>query len=216
MKSSAPDSRLFILVDLTLGGYSNITLAIDVLSVNVVAYSTTNQVKSYIFKDAPIAALNTLLFPETTGYLLPFTGNYFELASAAGKSREEIHLGHVLLNYAIAYLYVDSRKAESLLVIMQMVSEAARFKLIEQRVRSCMLEKGFLPDQEMLSLEDNWSRLLFEIQRSLNGVFNRSLSFEANETTPSWYTALGQTCCAKITPNQLEPTQAIPQEIYQM
>lgn len=36
-----------------------------------------------------------------------------------------------------------------------------------------MSEKGFLPDLEILSLEDNWSPLSFEIQRSLNGVFNR-------------------------------------------
>ncbi|KAB2623433.1 retrovirus-related Pol polyprotein from transposon TNT 1-94 [Pyrus ussuriensis x Pyrus communis] len=173
LKSSAPDSRFFTLIDLTLGGYSNITLSVDVFSMNVVAYSTTNKGKSYFFRDALIAALNTLLFPKTTGYLLPFIGNYFELESAASKSKEEIHLGRVPLNYAIAYLYVDSCKAESLLVIMQMVSEVARFKFIEQCVCNCMSEKGFLLDPEMLSLEDNWSPLSFEIQRSLNGVFNR-------------------------------------------
>ncbi|KAB2608684.1 retrovirus-related Pol polyprotein from transposon TNT 1-94 [Pyrus ussuriensis x Pyrus communis] len=134
LKSSAPDSRRFILVDLTLGGYSNITLAIDILSIEM-AYSSTNRGKSYFFKDALI------------------------VESIAGKSKEEIHLGRVPLNYAIAYLYVDLRKAESLLVIMQMVSEVARFKFTKQRVRSCMSEKGFLPDPEMLSLEDNWSPL---------------------------------------------------------
>ncbi|KAB2623431.1 abrin-b-like [Pyrus ussuriensis x Pyrus communis] len=109
--------------------------------------------KSYFLNDAPVAALNTL-FPPTTSFYLPFTSSYTDLEKAGRKSRWEIPLGLTPLDNAITALWEggDSKAARSLLVATQMVLEAAKSILVEQRVRDSIQDKGdFVPDAGILA-----------------------------------------------------------------
>ncbi|XP_048422707.1 abrin-a-like [Pyrus x bretschneideri] len=148
---SVLNSKPFILVDLSNRIGSTIILAIDKENTNVVAYVAGD--KSYFLKDAPVAALNTL-FPPTTSFYLPFTSSYTDLEKAGRKSRWEIPLGLTPLDNAITTLWEggDSKAAQSLLVATQIVLEAAKSIIVEQRVRDSIQDKGdFLPDAGILA-----------------------------------------------------------------
>ncbi|KAG5542148.1 hypothetical protein RHGRI_021868 [Rhododendron griersonianum] len=94
-RSSVPDSRRFVLVDLTNYNGNTITVAIDAVDVYVVAFRIRNQ--AYIFRDAPDASAT--LFTEIANRRpLRYSGNYGELERLSGRSREETDLGLNNLN----------------------------------------------------------------------------------------------------------------------
>ncbi|KAI8548689.1 hypothetical protein RHMOL_Rhmol07G0293500 [Rhododendron molle] len=173
-RSSVLDSRRFVLVDLTNYDGNTITVAIDVVDVYVVAFRIRNQ--AYFFLDAPNASAT--LFSEITNpnrHTLRYTGNYGDLERLSGRSREQTHLGLNNLDGAISGLWrsgaSDTQVGSSFLVIIQMVSEAARFSHVEYVVRRSITRvESFLPDPGMLSLENEWSSLSAAGQNSRDGV----------------------------------------------
>ncbi|XP_058220732.1 ribosome-inactivating protein PMRIPt-like [Rhododendron vialii] len=185
--SSVPDSRRFVLVDLSNNVGNTITVAIDVVNVYVVAFLVRDQV--YFFRDAPEAAFRTL-FKETNinHHNLSYSGNYVDLERRS-QSRELTDLGLSNLDHAISRLWYDrsdAAVASSFLVIIQMVSEAVRFRFIETRIRQSITSgTSFRPDPAMLSLENGWSSLSTAIQSSLDGVvFSRSVTLRSVSNNP--------------------------------
>ncbi|KAJ4851105.1 hypothetical protein Tsubulata_048266 [Turnera subulata] len=172
------DEERFLLVKLTNEpGAGSITVALDVTDANVVAYQAGHE--SYFFNDASNLAFSNL-FTRTEKKKLSFSGQYPELEKAATANRQGIDLGIPALEAAISSLYRSNRTpvntlARSLMVVMQMISEAARFRYVEQQVRFSNKSGGygsFRPDQSVLALESNWNLLSSEIQESYQRAFS--------------------------------------------
>ncbi|XP_010922360.1 ricin [Elaeis guineensis] len=187
--STVPDSQRFLLVELSNWGEASVTLAVDVINAYVVAYQAGDQ--SYFFRDAPDVAFSNL-FTNTERQTLSFNSSYPALQRVAGEDRENIDLGILALEEAISSLHRTSSvqqntQARSLIVSIQMVSEAARFRYIEQRVRQSITSGGyqtFRPDASMLSLENNWGALSTAIQESNQGVFCSPVQLQRPNYTP--------------------------------
>ena len=190
LRESVPDSEpyeRFVLVDLS-NTNDTITIAVDVVTLHVAGFS--NGEYSYFLADAHPAALN-YLFNDTTPFpKLRFGGSFSDLELAANQSREEITKGIIPLQEAITTL-IDTTtdrasKAASLIVIIEMVVEAAKFKWIEQRFRDCIQIKcTLITPPTSLILEEKWSDLSFEIQSSYNGLFRTTIEL-VDRTLEPW------------------------------
>ncbi|KAJ4829852.1 hypothetical protein Tsubulata_027930 [Turnera subulata] len=153
------DNERFLLVKLSNSPDTTITLALDVTTANVAAYQAGYE--SYFFNDTSNLAFSNL-FNGTYRKWLPFGGEYSQLEKAAAATRQVIDLGIFSLDRAITTLYVSNRTPEkslasALIVVIQMITEAARFRYIEQRVRfNFKAGTTFRPDLGMIQLENNW------------------------------------------------------------
>ncbi|XP_027352686.1 abrin-a-like [Abrus precatorius] len=171
--TTVEESHRYITVELSNSDTESIEVGIDVTNAYVVAYRAGTQ--SYFLRDAPASA-SDYLFTGTDQYSLPFNGTYGDLVSWAHQSREEIYLGLHALTHGISFLRSGSNdneeKARTLIVIIQMVSEAARFRYISNRVGvSIRTGTTFQPDPAMISLENNWANLSGGVQQSVQGTF---------------------------------------------
>nr|AJR10103.1 sebin [Triadica sebifera] len=165
--SSVPDNRRYLLVEIANSRNLTITLALDITNAYVVAYRVGNQ--SYFFSDH-VDPARSYVFTDTQQNILPFGSNYNSIGEPANTD-----LGIFPLDEAVSSLHGGRYQGRSLLVCIQMVSEAARFKYIERRVHwSIERNQRFRPDACMLSLENNWGALSTAIQGSDdNGNFTR-------------------------------------------
>ncbi|KAJ4834574.1 hypothetical protein Tsubulata_028472 [Turnera subulata] len=169
-----PIDQRFLLVKLFRVSDVPVTLAIDITTANVVGYRTERS-KSYFFEDTWDLA-SPILFIDTKKDKLPFKSTYSQLEEAAAARREDIKLSCYSLDSAIVTL--DDKEsyqeiAGALIVIMQVVCGAARFRYIEHQMyfnigRS---EIHFKPDAAMIELENNWNRLSTGIQQSYQKAF---------------------------------------------
>ncbi|KAJ0971763.1 hypothetical protein J5N97_019722 [Dioscorea zingiberensis] len=146
----------------------------------VVAYQAGDE--SFFLREAPDGA-HEQLFTSTTQYTLPFNGSYIDLQRHAEENRDQIRLGTTELIQAITGLRYPGGsnrvRASSLIVIIKMISEAARFNPILWRVRQ-HIDSGesFLPDTYMLNLETSWGSQSREVQQSIEGVFNSPIRLQ--------------------------------------
>lgn len=171
-RKTAADSLLFVLVDLTTTTSKTLTLAIDVTNVYVVAYRDKYQNKdraNFLLDASSVARKN--LFTGAAVRNITFGGSYSSLEGAAKQTRANIELGVSKLEYAIESVYGKQTingqlEAKFLLIAIQMVSEAARFKYIENEVVNSGLWGSFKPDPKMLSLENNWGTISEAIHKS--------------------------------------------------
>nr|AAR25551.1 lectin precursor [Viscum album] len=170
------DAQRFVLVELTNQWGDSITAAIDVTNLYVVAYQAAGQ--SYYLRDAPHGA-ERHLFTGTTRSSLPFNGSYADLERYAGH-RDRIPLGREPLLRSVSALHYPGgstrAQASSIIIVIQMISEAARFNPILWRARQ-YINRGvsFLPDVYMLELETSWGRQSTQVQQSTDGVFNNPI-----------------------------------------
>nr|2RG9_A Chain A, Beta-galactoside-specific lectin 1 chain A isoform 1 [Viscum album] len=170
------EASRFVLVELTNEGGDSITAAIDVTNLYVVAYQAGQQ--SYFLKDAPRGA-ETQDFTGTTRSSLPFNGSYPDLERYAGH-RDQIPLGIDQLIQSVTALRFPGgstrTQARSILILIQMISEAARFNPILWRARQYINSgASFLPDVYMLELETSWGQQSTQVQHSTDGVFNNPI-----------------------------------------
>jgi len=170
--STVWECERYFLVRLTNSSGYSISLGIDIINAHVVAYRVGD--RTSFFCDSPPNAWRCLGSKENDS--LPFGSNYISLQRTAKVlHRGEIPLGLTELNGAITNLYSDRdsrRVALSLLVCIQMICEAARFRYIEHLVRHSISEgEGFRPNGSMITLENNWDALSRAVQRSIGGAF---------------------------------------------
>ncbi|KAL7234375.1 hypothetical protein ACSBR1_017888 [Camellia fascicularis] len=157
----------FVLVRLSNG--VTVTLAIDVVNLYLVAFSGGDN-KSYFFNDRTALQYNNL-FTGTQKSNLTFTGNYISLEKQTGvRQRDQLPLGPTPLANAITSLWYGRSVAEPLLVVIQMVSEAARFKYIEEQVRKSITGRNtFTPKGLIVTMENEWGSMSKQVQLSRDG-----------------------------------------------
>lgn len=165
-----PPSRppKYIYVVLKSSEQKSITLGIAMSDIYVCGYSDSyqGQVRARFFNDAPPDAKQTL-FPDAKGSLrdenIGYDGVYSKIEQKAGKERERVELGITILNSRINKLAGKSKtdkdfvktEAEFFLIAIQMVSEAARFKYIENEIK----DGPSTPDPKAISLEGMWGKI---------------------------------------------------------
>ncbi|KAM1034816.1 hypothetical protein ACFX2A_039048 [Malus domestica] len=120
-------------------------------------------------------------------------------------------------------LRFEAPQARGLLVIIQMLSEAARFRYIENRVGGAMREynQPFYPDALTRSLETHWANLSQQIQRvkdpppANGGGLPRPVSMGSHEIGKHYVEVtlfdqyllkIGASGCCFTTPTQLIAT----------
>ncbi|KAI8024934.1 hypothetical protein LOK49_LG02G01484 [Camellia lanceoleosa] len=177
------DNDRFVLVNLING--DTVTLGIDVVNLYVVAFSSANN-KSFFFKDATTLQLKKL-FNTTKQTKLGYKSNYDSLEQQKGvKQRDKLPLGPTPLADAITRLWNGGSVAEPLLVVIQMVSEAARFKHIEEQVRKSITGRNtFTPKGLIVSMENKWSAVSKQVQLSKDGEhFINSVQLQDDDYKP--------------------------------
>lgn len=168
------DRLQFMYVKLQSAAENTITLAVKMDDLYVVGYSYKykDQVRARFLKlDSSIQqTVQANLFPEAknTDKNIGYEGSYVKLQNAANTEREKIPLGRQTLEtYINEIIYKDPTKqaaefrkteARLLLVVIQMVSEAIRFKYIENKIKD-NFSNGYYPDPRALDLENNWDKL---------------------------------------------------------
>ncbi|CAL8994066.1 unnamed protein product [Prunus brigantina] len=195
-REDVPDAQRFLLVDLTNSQGNTIRLAIDVVNAYVVGYAADG--RAYLLQENARdnrPPIHTLFRDATTRIDLGFDGSYTGLSrvareaverntprnrarNRAGASAhdntpvlEQIPMGRNELDTAISLLRSASsptNQALGFIVIIQMLSEAARFRAIEGLVRTRMRETydPLMRGIAMESLETHWSDLSEQIQRA--------------------------------------------------
>ncbi|EEF32949.1 ribosome-inactivating protein gelonin [Ricinus communis] len=186
-KLPVTSDKRFAMVILT-SSKSTTTIALDVINAYVLGFQVGK--KSYFFKDVAKDIYESKLFTGTTKARLPYGGSYQALF-IAGANREKVPLGISQLNNAIFQLikYASSPStadiASNLLVVIQMISEAARFKYIEKKLVE-KFNEDLYPKGDLLSLENNWGALSIAIQTSKNGKFSTKIALQ-DENYKTYY-----------------------------
>ncbi|KAJ6828928.1 uncharacterized protein M6B38_358980 [Iris pallida] len=180
-----------LLVELFDWNDKAITLVLNKTNVYVIAYQAKNI--SYLLRDT----LNNTQLYGSKPHRFSFTGSYADLQYVANENRENIDLGIKELAQAVHTLYYwsptdqsEKSVARSLIVLIQSVSETARFITIEKRVTNNIIDTGaairydkFRPGVGVISLETNWETLSTAVQRSKGGVFLQPITIKVNSTT---------------------------------
>nr|AAC49780.1 ribosome inactivating type 1 protein precursor [Iris x hollandica] len=164
-----------------------ITLVLNRVNAYLVAYQAKN--RYYLLSDTPA---NPQLYGSNP-HRLSFTGSYIALQNVAKTSRENIDLGINPLATAITTLHnwapptVETSVARSLIVLIQLVSETARFRAIEQRVTSSIIDAvtpirydSFRPGVGIIDLQTNWQTLSTEVQRAEQGIFLQPVKLQVS------------------------------------
>lgn len=191
-----PPTSTYLRIDLTVAT-GTVSLALkrsDLYVVGLLAKNDKNVNRAYYFNGQITSAQLDKLFPEAKGAanqqkITEYEENYASLEKAAKVTRKQAGLG---IGKLVTYLNAVNGKARQvqaeakfMLVAIQMVSEAARFKYIEQLVLD-NFPNGFTPDDKVIILERNWDRISEAIKVSKNGVFSPALVLKASEVTTTW------------------------------
>ncbi|KAK9732718.1 hypothetical protein RND81_04G017200 [Saponaria officinalis] len=182
----------FLRVNL-IASAGTVSLAVQRSNLYVAAYlakNGTNQFRAYYFKGFQITTnqLNNL-FPEATGVSnqqeLDYGESYPQLQRAAGVTRQQAGLGIKKLAESMEKVNgvarVEQDEALFLLIAVQMVGEAARFKYIENLVLitfDTAKEVEPVPDRVII-LENNWGLLSRAATTAINGVFQTPLDLKS-------------------------------------
>ncbi|CAK7340046.1 unnamed protein product [Dovyalis caffra] len=156
-KAKDPEQR-FLLVGLNVTKEKSITLALDV----------NNIAKDSLWKDAKERL--PIKYPSTYGGI-----------EGKANPRSKVELGIEKLKFAILSVFgkqqiKENLEAKLLLLSVQMVSEATRFKYIEKMILNSIERKGtyksFFPNPLVISLENGWEDLSEGVRNSKNGVIS--------------------------------------------
>ncbi|XP_074311523.1 ribosome-inactivating protein saporin-7-like [Silene latifolia] len=191
-----PPTATYLRIDLFVAEGS-VALALkrsDLYVVGLLAKNDKNVNRAYYFNGQITSSQLDKLFPEAKGAanqqkITEYAENYASLEKAAKMDRKKAGLG---INKLATYLNaVNGKKrqvqaeAKFMMVAIQMVSEAARFKYIEQMILN-NYPNGFNPDDKVLILERNWDRISAAIKGSKKGEFKTPLVLKSPEVTTSW------------------------------
>ncbi|KAK9135956.1 hypothetical protein Syun_015286 [Stephania yunnanensis] len=159
--TTVSDSERYLLLEIAESRGQTVTFAVNVTNVYVVGYRVGNQ--RYFFNESQPNAPDLLFTDATVTSPDRRSSNYNALESRAGATRTNIPLGLQVLLGAISTLTSRPEDPRSLLIVIQMISEATRYWEIESRVRNNV---QFNPDGYMIDLETNWGSLSRQIQIS--------------------------------------------------
>lgn len=198
MAEESPKTTKLLLVDLKASEGGTITIGINKVSLYVEGYLDKIKInnkevfRAHIFPDASSYAIKNL-FPEAppgdvNRVEMKYTSGYGDIQNKAGL-RSKVGLGIPQLNKFINKVYgkpLDVRtEAQLMLIVIQMLPEATRFKYIENMILENFYSFGYKPDPKTLSLEQNWQTITRGIQNSKNGVISPVLHLE-DDTNKPW------------------------------
>ncbi|KDP34676.1 hypothetical protein JCGZ_10881 [Jatropha curcas] len=176
---SVSKNQKYTTVELINSGNKKVTIGLNVLDLYVVAYKLENQ-NSYFFNDPKFKDATDYLFKDTKQNPLKISGNYESLKTQGG-DRETVYLGVGQLDSFIYTLYESTLPkdiAKPLVCIIQMVSEATRYKYIENEVVKHISDR-FLPKGDIISRENKWQDLSEAIQKSVADEFTKPVQLQA-------------------------------------
>nr|CAA66702.1 pokeweed antiviral protein [Phytolacca americana] len=179
----------YLLVKLQGANLKTITLMLRRNNLYVMGYSDPfngNKCRYHIFNDITSTERtdveNTLCSSSSSRVAMSI--NYNSLYPTMEKkaevnSRNQVQLGIQILSSDIGKISgVDSfpvkTEAFFLLVAIQMVSEAARFKYIENQVKT-NFNRAFYPDPKVINLEEKWGKISEAIHNAKNGALPKPL-----------------------------------------
>ncbi|GMJ04681.1 hypothetical protein HRI_004137300 [Hibiscus trionum] len=186
------DPKRYVVVEVS-NKSRNVSFAIDATTVYILGYRPGVGTSSYFFNDVSPVVQN-LFFQGTTRTDLKFDGGYGTLEKKAGvDSRDQIPLGFVELRQQIdnlndyTHLPGDNKQiAHALLVGVQMISEAARLKVIQQQLAALApvlaggSDKTLADPKELdvlIEFQNGWNQLSKAIQTANpNGTFRTSVT----------------------------------------
>nr|AAD32679.1 ribosome-inactivating protein 2 [Phytolacca insularis] len=188
----------YLLVALQDSSLKTITLMLKRNNLYVMGYADTynNKCRYHIFKDISNTTerndVMTTLCPNMSsrvGKNISYDSSYPALEKKVGRSRSKVQLGIQILNSDIGKIYgVDTvnekTEAEFLLVAIQMVPEATRFKYIENQVKT-NFNRAFYPNAKVLNLEETWGKISTAIHDAKNGALTKPLEL-INEDGTKW------------------------------
>nr|2QET_A Chain A, Ribosome-inactivating protein PD-L4 [Phytolacca dioica]2Z53_A Chain A, Ribosome-inactivating protein PD-L4 [Phytolacca dioica] len=194
-----PDSNLtpkYVLVKLQDASSKTITLMLRRNNLYVMGYSDlyNGKCRYHIFNDISSTEstdVENTLCPNSNSRekkAINYNSQYSTLQNKAGvSSRSQVQLGIQILNSDIGKIsgvstFTDKTEAEFLLVAIQMVSEAARFKYIENQVKT-NFNRAFNPNPKVLSLEENWGKIALAIHNAKNGALTSPLELKNADDT---------------------------------
>ncbi|KAL2939001.1 Antiviral protein MAP [Bienertia sinuspersici] len=157
----------YITVDLKINSKKWVTLAIDVIDLYIWGYQDkfNGTFRANFVSDAP-QDIRDKLFNATTTIKrsTTFASDYTSLQRYANIGRNELPLGLHILYDAITSVYgtpgdeLDgSTEAKFILIAIQMVSEAARFKFMEQPIRDNVNTDEVR--YKRVCFQNNWSKI---------------------------------------------------------
>ncbi|KAK8508117.1 hypothetical protein V6N13_055570 [Hibiscus sabdariffa] len=190
--------KRYVVVQLSNKG-KNVSLVIDATNVYLLGYRPGVGRESYFFKDVPQPVRN-LFFQDTTRTGLDFDSTYPGLEDQAGAYRDQFPLGFGQLRQKIDNLndynpfqgdkkekeFAKKQIAKALIVCIEMISEAARLKVIQQQLGALapVVEGG--PDKTLdhpkdldsiIEFQNGWTQLSEAIQNANpNGTFRTKVT----------------------------------------
>nr|P23339.1 RecName: Full=Antiviral protein S; AltName: Full=PAP-S; AltName: Full=Ribosome-inactivating protein; AltName: Full=rRNA N-glycosidase [Phytolacca americana]1GIK_A Chain A, ANTIVIRAL PROTEIN S [Phytolacca americana]1J1Q_A Chain A, Antiviral protein S [Phytolacca americana]1J1R_A Chain A, Antiviral Protein S [Phytolacca americana]1J1S_A Chain A, Antiviral Protein S [Phytolacca americana] len=186
----------YLLVKLQGASLKTITLMLRRNNLYVMGYSDPydNKCRYHIFNDikgTEYSDVENTLCPSSNPRVakpINYNGLYPTLEKKAGvTSRNEVQLGIQILSSDIGKIsgqgsFTEKIEAKFLLVAIQMVSEAARFKYIENQVKT-NFNRDFSPNDKVLDLEENWGKISTAIHNSKNGALPKPLELKNADGT---------------------------------
>ncbi|XP_062076284.1 beta-galactoside-specific lectin 1-like [Humulus lupulus] len=182
--TAAVGNNQFVYVQLFNPSIS-ITFAVYALNSYVVAYQEDSAMRCYFFKEVPAKSQSLLFNQCKTRVDVNLETNYVKLGG-----REKTRLGFKALDNSLdVFKKFNSKQPtdelrQNLLVVIQMVAEAARFKNIQQYMEWNGFDSGFLPGGYIISYENKWEDLSKAIQQSKNGKFATPIQLLNEDYTP--------------------------------
>ncbi|XP_074306593.1 ribosome-inactivating protein PD-L3/PD-L4-like [Silene latifolia] len=181
----------YITIDLHSNRGTVITVALSRNDLYIVGYldKICGNYRSHIFKDAPVSA--STLFPVATGVnrvRILYDSSYAAMEKNAGVDRSKLGLGVVSLNRLFNAVYSQKlnvqTEAKFLLTAVQMISESARFKFIENKILG-KFSDVYNPDPKAIEFEKSWDKTSKSVKNSKNGVIDPPLLL-TDESGKQW------------------------------
>ncbi|KAL8154972.1 antiviral protein MAP-like [Apium graveolens] len=165
----------YVYINLKISNTQWVTLGIDATTFYVWAYQDNikynGRFRASFLADAPQEATDKL-FLGSTNRVTRFEGNYNDLEQAANVSRLNLRLGIQNLDGAIRAVYgrqegqlnQGTAEAKFLLIAIQMVSEAARFKFMEDAI----VRNDNTPNikKKMVAFQNDWEKISNAIHKA--------------------------------------------------
>jgi len=185
-----PPSSPYLLVSLQSNEGKTIRLALDKTNLYVVGYSDTfnNKARAFYFKGAP-----TVAFPGAQVNSLWYTGSYQDLEANAGISREKLGLSKTIVNRLVNSIHgkaittapLKKDQAQFLLIVVQMVAEASRFKYIEIQIKDYYAVPFLKPNKKVLTIVNVWDKITTSVANAdPGGTLQPSLTLTGPDGEP--------------------------------
>ncbi|WOK96096.1 ribosome inactivating protein Euserratin 2 precursor [Canna indica] len=194
-KSKVLQGKEYVLVEVNDARTENrvtVTLVISVVNLYLIGYKAAST--AYFFKgEYENVKDNKNLFPNTQRIKLNFDGSY----TALGDSRSDLPIGIPALGNAIAKLHRYGEKGvsikPSLIVVIETISEAARFRRIQDEITG-EITQSIKPSLLSIAYENNWGDLSTQIQKAdpKTKKFEKAIELYGNGTIIKTINNVGQ------------------------